>query len=194
MTTEQAQWWAGEAGDAYLARNRVDWRARVPFWRSILGRTSPNSVLEIGANAGWNLRAIREASPGTFVCGIDVNREAAALARRESYLVEVHEATELRGGEPAEFDVVFTAGLLIHVAPDRLADVMRAAIYKSRRYVLAVEYAADQEQEIEYRGEMGKLWKRPFGRLYAEMGLAPVATFEAGPGFDRCTAWLLEKP
>lgn len=188
---QQAEAWAGKFGNDYLARNRVDWRERTTFWRGVIEATKPDNVLELGANAGWNLRAIREVSPGTAVCGIDVNREAAAAARADGYLVENYEATH-----PCErqFDLVFTAGVLIHVAPENIEAVMQSAIDKSRRYVLAVEYSADEQEEVIYRGQTDLLWKRPFGRLYTEMGLKAVSITDAGFGFDRCTAWLMEKP
>ena len=47
-----ADFWRGEFGDSYLRRNRVDWRARIPFWRTILEMTGARSVFEFGCNAG----------------------------------------------------------------------------------------------------------------------------------------------
>lgn len=186
-----AEFWAGSFGNSYLERNQVDWRARVPFWRLILHLTRPNSVFEIGANAGWNLRAIREASPGTHVAGIDVNAKASRAARNDGIQVYDREATVMRTNDRT-FDLVFTAGVLIHVEPEKLAEVMQAAAVRSNRYVLAVEYEAQTEEEVEYRGHAGKLWRRPYGALYEEMGLRMVAEGDA-QGFDRCRYWLLTK-
>jgi len=70
---------------------------------------------------------------------------------------------------------------------------MQKIVDQSYRYVLAVEYESEQEEEIEYRGHTGKLWRRPFGKLYEEMGLRLVGKIENAPGFDSCAAWLLEK-
>ena len=63
----------------------------------------------------------------------------------------------------------------------------------SDRYILAVEYESSVEKEVEYRGHSGKLWKRPYGILYEQMGLKPVMYWNEVPGFDRCAAWLFEK-
>ena len=71
---------------------------------------------------------------------------------------------------------------------------MERVVRASTDYVLAVEYAADEEQEIEYRGQMGLLWKRPYGKLYQDLGLELEQSWDAGAGFDNCTAWLLRKP
>jgi hypothetical protein len=85
-----------------------------------------------------------------------------------------------------------TSGVLIHVAPDALEVTMRAIIDVSARYVLAIEYDSDEEEEVDYRGHKGKLWKRPFGRLYQALGLRLLSYGEAG-GFEKCTYWLLDK-
>ena len=177
--------WAGEFGTAYTARNRVDWRARIPFWRMIMELTGARSVFELGCNAGWNLSAIRAVSPHAQLYGSDVNPVALQQAR-----IAGHEVIDL----PPEpwFDLVFTAGVLIHVAPDAIDATMLAIASASADYVLAVEYAADVEEAVEYRGHMHKLWRRPFGALYEALGLKRVGSGDA-EGFDRCTWWLLRK-
>lgn len=185
------EFWAGAFGDEYTERNRVDWRARVPFWKATIDITRPNTVLELGANAGWNLRAIREASPGTYACGLDVNAKAARIARIEGYDVNTYDPSgDLGVRYPV--DLVFTAGLLIHIVPADLPRVMQNLVNASGRYVLAVEYEAKTEEEVPYRGHAGRLWRRPFGLLYEQMGLRLVHTGPA-TGFDRCTFWLMDK-
>lgn len=97
--------------------------------------------------------------------------------------------------EPAApmFDLVFTCGVLIHIPPDDLKQVMQGLIDSSVGYVLAIEYEAKEETEVEYRGHKGKLWKRDYGKLYQELGLELV---EKGflLEFDNCTYWLMRKP
>ncbi len=69
--TEEKSVWAGEFGDNYTARNRVNWMARTPFWATIMDKTGARSILEVGCNAGWNLSAIKRAAPWVNACGID---------------------------------------------------------------------------------------------------------------------------
>lgn len=186
------EFWSGTFGREYTERNRVNWRARSGFWCDMIAMTQPDDVLEVGCNAGWNLRAIREVSPGTMLRGVEINTKAASDAKRAGF--EIHRlAARVLYELGAEFDLVFTAGMLIHVPPDELEVTMRRIVDRSRRHVLAIEYDADAEEEVEYRGHAGRLWKRPFGRLYEAMGLKPIADGVAD-GFDRCHWWLLEKP
>lgn len=192
MNTEQL--WASDFGTAYTARNRVDWQKRVPFWRSILDQTNPRSAVEFGCNAGWNLRAIRSISEMIPLIGVDVNEEARLEAVDAGFSVLNKPITETHFLK--DFDLAFTAGVLIHVQPADLGDAMDAIIRASRRHVLAVEYAADKETEIPYRGQRDALWKRPFGAMYEAKGLKLIdqGFVSKSDGFDDCTYWLMQKP
>jgi spore coat polysaccharide biosynthesis protein SpsF len=188
---KQAESWAGEFGDQYLGRNRVDWRSRVGFWDTIVGVTGARSVSEFGCNAGWNLSAIKRAHPDVATFGIDVNENA--IEQAISAGLDVIPGSILT--VPAE--LVFTSGVLIHIPPEALQEVMQHIVDASYDYVLAVEYESHsgEEEEINYRGNDEMLWRRDYGRLYQEMGLEMVDKWTIGDehGFDSCTAWLMRK-
>lgn len=199
--TNCAEAWAGDWGDAYTARNRVDWRARIPFWRDILDRTAARSVYEFGCNAGWNLSAILAAGfsgagnglvPQVAGCEVNTNAYCQAVTAGLN-VVCAPILGETRHSYGSDYDLAFTAGVLIHVPPTELKDTMLQVVRASADHVLAIEYASDKEEEVEYRGQKGMLWRRPYGRLYQDMGLTLVDSGDAGPGFDRCTYWLLRK-
>lgn len=192
MRTED--FWQQQFGDEYHRRNRVDWKARMDFWDSAMQYTGAKSVLDVGCGPGWNLLAIQAVAPGTELHGVDVNASAVEEARQHGLEAHCTPAIGIAGLYPAEsIDLVATSGVLIHIAPADLEPVMRAIVATSGKYVLAIEYEADAETEVEYRGHKGKLWKRPFARLYQGLGLRLLSTGEAG-GFDRCEYALLEKP
>lgn len=191
MRTED--FWAGQFGQEYLERNRIDPRTRLDFWRSAVEFCEPHSVFEVGCNRGHNLLAIQMANPSAELYGLDVNETAVNEAREVGIEAQKGSALALRGlYEPGSMDLVFTAGVLIHIAPSDLEGVMSGIIATSGRYVLAVEYFSEHEEEVEYRGHSGKLWKRPFGKLYQDMGLTLLSEGVAG-GFDQCSYWLLAK-
>lgn len=65
-------------------------------------------------------------------------------------------------------DLVFTSGVLIHIAPDDLAQVTQEIVRVARYYVLAIEYFSHTPESIPYRGMEGYLFKRDFGLHYME--------------------------
>jgi len=192
MSTEN--FWAGEFGDQYHSRNQINWRERIPFWNRVIELTGARSVFEVGAGPGWNLSAIGAVSPHVGLHGCEINAKAESQA---SFCgINLHRDEALRalscysGGM---IELVYSAGVLIHISPDELPATMQAIIDASARWVLAVEYESEQEEEVDYRGHAGKLWRRPFGKMYEDMGLKLVKRWDAGAGFDRCVATLLEK-
>ena len=185
MGTEEV--WAGEFGDAYHKRNWVDWQRRIPFWRGMMFRTGARSVLELGAGPGWNLSAIHRTCPDVVVGGVEINEGACEMAHRANIFMmdELAESAEL----------VFTVGCLIHIPPDNIWDTMRSIVDASYRHVLCVEYESTEEEEIEYQGQSGLLWKRPYAQMYEELGLKEEAFGRVGKsgGFDNCIWRLMEK-
>jgi pseudaminic acid biosynthesis-associated methylase len=191
MKTKDA--WQGSFGDAYLQRNRVDWRKRIPFWKSILDNTGIRSAFELGCNAGWNLSALERCDNNLVVWGCDINEKALELAYAAGLGVFNVNDSIARQQFPNTAELTFTVGVLIHIAPKELKETMQKMIDLSSDYVLAVEYESDVETEIEYRGQQDLLWKRPYGELYKRMGLELIQAGDAGKGFDNCTYWLMRK-
>lgn len=189
-------WWAGPWGDSYTERNVVNWEARIPFLRRILELTSATSFLDVGCNAGWNMRALKAiGGDQVTMSGIDVNDEALGEAVEAGFDVINCPAIQCCDDplSPDCAEMVLCSGVLIHVPPDELALTMAAMRDAASQYVLAIEYAADADTEVEYRGHTGRLWKRPFGEHFLAVGgLALVETGEA-EGYDQCRYWLLEK-
>lgn len=60
MSTEQENFWKGEFGDDYIARNKSKslLAANLALFSEILKKTGPiQSVLELGCNVGMNLNS-----------------------------------------------------------------------------------------------------------------------------------------
>ena len=179
--------WAGEFGDAYHQRNWVDWQKRVPFFKHILELTGARSVLELGCGPGWNLSACYRAYPDVETVGMEINDEACLIAEDAGIGIT---ANQRRMAE-----LVFTAGCLIHIPPEDIDDTMEQLIGQSHRYVMCIEYEAEQETEIEYQGRSGLLWKRPYLKMYEDKGLILLDSgkLQEDVGFDNCTYGLFVK-
>lgn len=173
-STEQERFWAGEFGDAYAARNRGESlvAANEALFRRILRAAGPvDSVLELGANIGLNLRALHRLLPGARLAGLEINRSAHRELSDLPYVEALH-GSILDFETDERFDLVLTKGVLIHVAPDRLNRVYRTMVACSRRYVCLAEYYNPTPVELPYRGHRGRLFKRDFaGELLDDWGL-----------------------
>jgi pseudaminic acid biosynthesis-associated methylase len=156
-------------------------------------------VLEVGCNRGHNLLALAELlEDNGDIVGIEPNRYALELTRAASTQI-----TALYGHafdipfKDGNFDLVFTAGMLIHIPLSDLPTVLGEICRVSRRYVLAVEYFAEEETAILYRGHTDLLWKRNFLLHYQtqcpELALIRSGYWGLGDGFDRTHWWLFEK-
>lgn len=185
--------WAGDFGDQYHQRNADASRDRWPFWRDFYARYPVESVLEVGCGNGANL--IWAVAPKR--AGVDVNAGAilAAQTRAPGALLMVVPATHLPFPD-ASYDLVFTAGVLIHQGPADLPFVMDEMWRVSSRYLLVIEYHDTDEVEVPYRGQRDALWRRPYRRLFEERyALEHLETWmlTREVGFDDCAAYLWAK-
>ena len=84
MTTAQVDFWRGDFGNDYADRNslRTEFlRARTAMWSDILRHTltaPPQTILEVGANIGVNLRALRMLTDARFLA-VEPNDKARAI-------------------------------------------------------------------------------------------------------------------
>ncbi|HEX2653034.1 MAG TPA: pseudaminic acid biosynthesis-associated methylase [Xanthobacteraceae bacterium] len=207
MNDRQVEFWRGDFGNAYTNRNNLQpalARARVAMWSSILRHTvssPPTSILEVGANIGINLRALKVLT-GARLMALEPNDKARGILLED----EVVAADDVKAGiaskiawPDAAADLVFTSGVLIHIHPDRLHPSMQEIHRCSARWILSIEYFADSPTEVSYRGNSEVLFKRDFGSEWLELfpSLRPVAygfEWKRVTGLDNLTWWLFEKP
>jgi pseudaminic acid biosynthesis-associated methylase len=174
--TPQLAAWRGELGDAYTDRvgatpERVHAAAR--WWARILtslGGERPESILEVGANVGINLRALASLTEARLIAV-----EPNARARRRLVADEVVPPDRVLDGTASSIpltsgsvDLAFTSGVLIHVPPEALPEALAEIRRVARRWVLAIEYFAVHPETVLYQGRDGLLFKRDFGRLWLE--------------------------
>jgi len=162
--TEQERFWAGKFGDAYVERNRGPklLAAKTALLAKILSSAGAvGSVLELGANVGLNLLALRALLPDATFAGVEINHTAAAELRRLDW-IKTYESSIFEFQPEMPADLVLTSGLLIHIQPQKLVDVYRTMYAASRRYICLIEYYNPTPVEVPYRGEREKLFKRDF--------------------------------
>jgi pseudaminic acid biosynthesis-associated methylase len=162
--TDQEKFWAGEFGDEYTERNsgpRIA-ASNLSFWSRILkSADSVGSVIELGANRGLNLEALRALLPTAELAGVEINETAVSILKRQAG-VTVHHQSLLDFVPKKKYDLALIKGVLIHINPDRLADAYRALYESSARFVCVAEYYNPSPVAIPYRGHSDRLFKRDF--------------------------------
>ena len=66
----------------------------------------------------------------------------------------------------AHFDLVFTSGVLIHIAPADLPAALGEIHRCAKQWIWGFEYYASETAEVTYRGNRSLLWKTDFVRAY----------------------------
>lgn len=172
--TEQEDFWAGEFGNNYINRNNSEKLlfSKVAMWSNILrSANSINSIKELGCNIGLNLLALNKLNPELKLSGIEINAEAAKQAKKLN-IAEITNGTILEEINSEKSDLVFTAGVLIHINPEHLKSVYDNLVNNSNRYVVIAEYYNPSPVSINYRGNEEKLFKRDFaGELIEQYDL-----------------------
>jgi spore coat polysaccharide biosynthesis protein SpsF len=198
--TEQELFWEGEFGNEYTTRNQVLPEQRQPFFAQVLQKTyGVRTICELGANRGHNLQAIANLSRNFELTGVELNQ--AAIAELDKIPgVQSKQASIQEFETDEKFDLVFTCGVLIHINPDELPLVYQKIYDISCRYILLNEYYNNSPLEINYRGNVDKLFKRDFAGDFLEYHHNKLLVLDYGflwqkihPAWDNTTWVLIEK-
>jgi pseudaminic acid biosynthesis-associated methylase len=177
--TKQICEWTGHFGREYTDRNALDPTDLDALWVSKYGvtRTLVNQklfgivpknarILEVGCNVGNQLLLLQ----GMGYCnlyGIDVQEYAIQLAKTRLPKASIIQGSVLDIPFPdGHFDLVFTSGLLIHIAPADLPRALSEIHRVAMKWILGSEYYAPSSTEINYRGHEDLLWKDDFAKMY----------------------------
>ena len=138
----QADAWTNAHGMKYVVHHlKEDWqKSRVEKWRQILSHfPDATSCFEIGCNIGTNLRTIRHCRPEAVVSGLEINPYAALEAEKISngdvFLGEIAS----HDFKHEQYDLVFSRGVLIHINPDKIEEVITKMISAASKYLLIWE-------------------------------------------------------
>ncbi len=179
--TKQTETWRGEFGSEYSERNLYNPHDLDNLYQRNYGvtRTALNqsflaeiprsaSILEVGCNLGNQLILLHEMGFENL-SGIEIQGEIVKRAQSRAPWAGVTEGSALKiPFRDASFDLVFTSGLLIHIAPQHLPVAMNEIHRCVRGWIWGFEYYAPQMTEVLYRGHSGLLWKADHARLYVE--------------------------
>lgn len=122
-----------------------------------------NSFLEFGANIGQNIIALKNLKPSSSFGAIEINKKAIETLKKIA-ATRVFEGSilDFSPNDLGIYDLTFTAGVLIHINPEKLKDVYSRLYECSSKYILINEYYNPTPVQVNYRGHSERLYKRDF--------------------------------
>lgn len=210
--TEQIRTWKGTFGKEYTDRNELSveeyeemTKTKSGFTQSqlikeFLGDLEVSNLLEIGSNVGLQL-IILEKNGFRNLYGMEIqeyaiNKSKTLTLGKDIYIIK-GSALDIPY-RSRHFDLVFTAGLLIHISPNEINTVMDEIYRCSRKYIWGHEYYSDSYETISYREKPDLLWKTNFAKLFLErftdLRLVKEKIYkEGGQEHKKYSIYLLEK-
>lgn len=163
--TEQENFWAGEFGSNYIERNigRDSLASNLSFFSHTLKSAKKiESCLELGANVGMNLQALKLLFPDLHQYGVEINPCAAEKLAKFVGNENVFRGSILEFSSADIFELVLIKGVLIHINPEMLGAVYQKLYDYTKKYILICEYYNPTPVQVNYRGHDEKLFKRDF--------------------------------
>ena len=179
QTTPQLVEWEGDFGREYTTRNSLTPDQVDALWLKNFGvsRTALNQeflgdipkdarILEVGCNLANQLTLLQRLGYQNLF-GIEAQEYALEEARSRVYGLNLIRGTAFDiPYKDNYFDLVFTAGVLIHIAPDNLDQALSEIYRCTRRYIWGAEYFAPLTTEVKYHGHDALLWKADYANEY----------------------------
>lgn len=176
----QRAFWSGEFGNAYVDRNKSIDEVNKSyaeqtgitvddiFQRFFNDIDKESRILELGCNVGLNLEMLRKMGFNNLH-GVELNKKALEIAKeRNPKVIFVNSSIEDYQSKE-KYDLVFTAGVLIHIHPSTLESLIRKIVDLSAKYIFGFEYYSDKLEEIKYHDHSNVCWKQNFPLLYMKL-------------------------
>lgn len=183
MHSKQIDFWKGDFGKDYTDRSTYqsleDWDKEYVEWYGV-AKTALNEkflgfldketarILEVGCNLGYQLQGL-QAIGFKQLYGVELQEYAAEKARKLQKHINIIQGSGFDlPFKDGYFDVVFTNGVLIHIAPEHLLSFTSEIVRCSKKYIWGLEYYSETLQEVNYRGNQGYLWKMDYAQFYLD--------------------------
>ena len=181
-TGKQITKWKDEFGKEYTDRNALTLDELERMYENNFGlnRTKLNNIfigkldhsiriLEVGSNIGNQLLLLQKMGFKNLY-GIEINDYAVELSKKRTKNINIIQGSAFDIPFKNEyFDLVFTSGLLIHIAPHDINLVLNEIYRCTKEYIWGFEYYEEKYTEIIYRGKKDLLWKANFAQLYLNL-------------------------
>ncbi len=137
--------------------------------REFLKGLEAGRFLEVGCNIGNQLILLQKIGC-TDLWAIEPQDYAFEIAKKRVKKANIIKASAFDiPFKDNYFDVVFTAGVLIHISPADIKKIMDELYRCSKKYIWGFEYYAPKGYPmVSYRGHDNLLWKTDFSKLFLD--------------------------
>ena len=161
LKTEQEIFWGTDFGNKYLKRSLKSDRIFTIGKDLLNNKVIINEVLELGANVGLNLDAIKRVYPDVKTYGLEINKLAYNIGKKKH---KFYNKPILNFKSKKKYDLVYSVGVLIHQNPKHLNAFYNKLYSLSTKYIYLNEYFNPTPVTIKYRNNDEKLFKRDFAK------------------------------
>jgi len=180
-STNQMAQWDSDFGKEYTDRNAHSLTELDEMYRTNFGITKTQmneqfvgdldrstKILEVGANVGNQLQGLQKMGFDNLY-GIELQSYAVELSKKRTNNINLITGSAFDIPFKNDFfDLVFTAGVLIHISPNDIKNALLEIHRCSKKYIWGFEYFAESYTEVNYRGNDNLLWKTDFSKLYLD--------------------------
>lgn len=177
---QQREFWMGDFGTNYLNRNNTIETVN-ELYKKQTGITVEKifnnffdkinrecTIIELGCNIGLNLSILNKMGFKNLT-GLEINETAFSLAKKNNPDINFINSSIENFETTETYDLVYTAGVLIHINPDTLPLIITKMNHLSKKYIFGFEYYSDNLVEIKYRNHDNSCWKQNFPELIKKL-------------------------
>jgi len=175
---EQRNFWEGDFGDNFVERMKTEDIARYKrdtgttykeiFYEFFENLNRDLKIIELGCNIGVNLATLKDMG-FTDLHGVEINHKAYEIGKKNNPSINFINSSIEDFNPNQKYDIVFTAGVLIHINPAILNSVIEKMVNLSSKYIFGFEYYSDELVEIPYRSHSQRCWKQNFPLLFKKL-------------------------
>jgi ubiquinone/menaquinone biosynthesis C-methylase UbiE len=142
--SRQKTWESIENYHEHLKSENQDKEARMvsQYLTDVMKKYSPESVLEMGCGAGRNLQFIQKGIADCKINGFDINPTAINVANEQTSEpkdIKISSIYETSHIESNSIDIVYTAGVLMHIPEDKVNGIINEMNRIAKKAVIHFE-------------------------------------------------------
>lgn len=140
LKNKQADVWASRTAAVEEYWNAQAHITRCEWFAKQLIDYKLESVFEIGIMGGRNIYTLKKYLPTLVrIGGIDVNEASVEFAKEKMPDGTFLHQSVYEMDTTEQYDMVFSAGVFIHIPPDGIDEAIQKCIQKAKRYVMHME-------------------------------------------------------